>query len=56
MTTLNISFFTVVLLLFVYSFIQSAKAVKRVAWLRAATGMKLVMIAALLFFAFKIYA
>jgi 4-hydroxybenzoate polyprenyltransferase len=56
MNQLNIAFFTVILLLFIYSFIQSASAIKRAAWLRAAMVMKLVMIAALLFFAFKIYA
>lgn len=56
MSSLNIAFFGVILLLFLYSFILSAKAVKRNAWLNAAMVMKLVMIAALVFFACKIYA
>lgn len=56
MSTLNISFFAIILLLFSWSLIQSMRAVKRQAWLRAATVMKLVMIAALVFFACKIYA
>lgn len=52
----NISFFAAITLLMSVSFLQSFYAVKRKAWSAAATTMKLVMITALLFFVFKIYA
>jgi 4-hydroxybenzoate polyprenyltransferase len=54
--SLNITFFIVVNLLFLISFAQSLKAIKRKSWVNAAATMKLVMITALLFFAIKLYA
>lgn len=53
---LNISFFSAVTVLFLISFAQSLKAVKRKSWINAAFTMKLVMITALIFFAIKLYA
>ncbi|HYG52938.1 MAG TPA: geranylgeranylglycerol-phosphate geranylgeranyltransferase [Flavobacteriales bacterium] len=55
-TNINLVFFIVVSLLMLTSFMQSFMAVKRKAWQNSATTMKLVMIAALVFFAVKIYA
>lgn len=55
-TTLNSIFFGVITLLMLVSFMQTLMAVKRPAWQNAALTMKLVMVAAILFFAVKVYA
>lgn len=55
-TTLNSVFFGVITLLMLVSFMQTLMAVKRPAWQNAALTMKLVMVAAILFFAVKVYA